>query len=65
MRFKSFMNLHPLLKSFLEMQLQTVSYNAMFDRAAFIDTAKLEDENPESIIQNWNCIFVLANTTNE
>jgi hypothetical protein len=39
----------------------------MFDSRAFVDTAKLENEEiPKPILENWNCIFVLvANTIAE
>lgn len=37
------------------------SYNADFDRRAFIDTAKLENMYiPEPILNKWNCIMILA-----
>lgn len=37
------------------------SYNADFDKRAFIDTAKLEDMYiPMPILSKWNCIMILA-----
>lgn len=37
------------------------SYNADFDRRAFVDTAKLENMYiPEPILNRWNCIMILA-----
>lgn len=59
---------YPLLKSFKKSaNLKLWSYNAMFDSRAFVDTAKLENEEiPKPILENWNCIFVLvANTIAE
>ena len=56
---------YPLLKSFKKAaNLKLWSYNAMFDSRAFVDTAKLENEEiPKPILDNWNCIFVLAANT--
>ena len=56
---------YPLLKSFKKSaNLKLWSYNAMFDSRAFVDTAKLENEEiPKPILANWNCIFVLAANT--
>ena len=59
---------YPLLKSFKKSaNIKLWSYNAMFDSRAFVDTAKLENEEiPKPILENWNCIFVLvANTIAE
>lgn len=59
---------YPLLKSFNKAaNIKLWSYNAMFDSRAFVDTAKLENEEiPKPILDNWNCIFVLvANTIAE
>lgn len=59
---------YPLLKSFKKAaNIKLWSYNAMFDSRAFVDTAKLENEEiPKPILENWNCIFVLvANTIAE
>ena len=59
---------YPLLKSFNKAaNIKLWSYNAMFDSRAFVDTAKLENEEiPKPILENWNCIFVLvANTIAE
>jgi len=56
---------YPLLKSFKQMaNIKLWSYNAMFDSRAFVDTAKLENEEiPKPILDNWNCIFVLVANT--
>lgn len=58
---------YPLLKKCGEngkSKIKLHSYNASFDRRAFIDTAKLEGMIiPESIQNNWNCIMIQACNT--
>lgn len=53
---------YPLLKSYKDKaQIRLWSYNAEFDRRAFVDTAALENHKiPKSILSNWNCVMVLA-----
>lgn len=62
--FKFFLEeyFYPLLKSFNgQANLKLYSYNADFDRRAFIDTASLENTKiPNQIQNNWSCVMVLA-----
>lgn len=63
--FEIFLNkyFYPLLKSFYKQaNIKLYSYNADFDRRAFIDTALLENHKiPTKILNNWQCLMVLSN----
>jgi hypothetical protein len=56
---------YPMIHKYKEhYRVKFYSYNADFDRRAFIDTAKLEGMRiPESITDKWKCILIkVANT---
>ena len=55
----------PLVQEYMAKANVTLwSYNADFDRRAFVDTAKLENVYiPQPLLNSWKCIMVLACNT--